>query len=405
VAEQRVATARQNSQASDDAGLPVVTLSHMARVSDNPLDAFADKLYTRQVTSADFDPARLNEPGSTDLWLTQLQVRWPLYTGGKLQGQQQQAQAGVKQSEHQYKRAQQQTAFFTMQTYLMAIAAKFAGDISSDAVTAAAQHARTTAELAKQERIVESDKLAAAVNLAAVRAQHEKSRTRTKHAYTRLRQLLGYDGDSELTIVSSWPEIPHAEQDIAVLTQQSLELRTDLDAAKSGVQAAAANVDVATAANKPSVDVVASSSWYDDNPGFDSQASSLMAIASFNLYDGSKQGKIGAARAQHKEQQWRVTELEQTVRAEVQQAFDDLAESHKRLAIAKDNVALAKRATSLVKQRYGQGRTILLDLLQAERMLTDSRVEKLAAELAIRINQLALQYATGTLALPAGEAD
>ena len=54
----------------------------------------------------------------------------------------------------------------------------------------------------------------------------------------------------------------------------------------------------------------------------------------------------------------------------------------------------------LVKKRYGQGRTILLDLLQSERLYTDTRIEKLTARLNLDIAQAALPLAVGSLSLP-----
>jgi outer membrane protein TolC len=404
-AEQQMAAAQQQQLTTQAASAPVISISHTARVSDNPLDAFADKLFTRQVTTPDFQPALLNEPGSSSLYLTSLTLRWPVYSGGKIEAQQQQTDIAYQQSKLLYQRAQEKTAFHTMQAYLYVIASQKALQIAEQAVQAAQQHAATTAELAQQGRIVESDKLAAEVNLAAVKAQQAQAVTRSRHARTQLRKVMGLITDSEIMINDSWPENQAVSaSDIGALMQRAADQRVDLLAAQKAIAAAGASVEVASADKKPSVNLVASSNWYDDEPGFDSQSSSLMAIASIDLYDGTTDGKVGAAKARHKEQQWRKQSLQQNVQAEVKQAFDDRQEAHARLSIAKDNVSRAKKAVRLVKKRYGQGRTILLDLLQSERMYTDARIEKLTAELDLRTSQLALSFALGETELPAVEA-
>ncbi|MES0328440.1 MAG: TolC family protein, partial [Gammaproteobacteria bacterium] len=79
----QASAAAAQTQASKAGHLPTLTLSHTTRLSDNPLDAFADKLNTRQVTTPDFDPALLNNPDSSTLYFTQLALRWSLYAGGR----------------------------------------------------------------------------------------------------------------------------------------------------------------------------------------------------------------------------------------------------------------------------------------------------------------------------------
>jgi len=56
-ADRQVQAADARTDAAKGAFLPQVGVRYMVRRSDNPLDAFADKLNTRSVTSADFDPA------------------------------------------------------------------------------------------------------------------------------------------------------------------------------------------------------------------------------------------------------------------------------------------------------------------------------------------------------------
>lgn len=399
--QQQVVAATENIDASDGGSFPVLGISHTARVSDDPLDAFADKLLTRQITNSDFDPALLNDPASSDLYLTQLTLRWPVYTGGKVSALQQQARLKYDQSKQLYRWQRQQTAFDTMKAFLHVVAANKAVLISEQAVMSAKQHAMTTADLAKQERIVESDKLSAEVNLAAVKAQHEQTITRRKHAYTQLKMVMGFM-DRSIQIQSEWPEsAPFASGEVDKMADRALRQRDDLSAARSAIEAAQAQVDVASSVRKPNVDLIAKSNWYDDQPGFDSQSSSLIAVASFNLYDGQQDGNIGSSRAKHQEMKWYAQALEQKVRSQVSDTLDDLSEAKKRYTLAEDNVALAEKAVKLVKQRYGQGRTILLDLLQSEKVYTDARIEKLTAELNIRVNRLALSLAVGELPVTA----
>ena len=396
----QVSASDARTQASRAGHLPTVTFSHTARLSDNPLDAFADKLNTQQVTTPDFAPAQLNNPGSSDLYFTQLALRWPLYTGGRTEAMVEDAEQTEKNSRLQYQRQREQIAFSTISAYLHVQAAEQGLVIAEDAVEAARQHANTTAKLASEGRIVESDKLAAKVGLAAIRSQREQAATRHRSALNELKLVTGLPLDSEINLAVS--EVATISGDVSVeeYEKRALDNRKDLAAARALVQAAQARVDVARSVRKPSIDMVVSSNWYDDEPGFDSQSSSIMGVLSFDLYDGKSSGEIDITLAQQREMQWQLQSLEQSVRKQVRDVYNSLLESRARLAIAEHNVKTAKQTVKLVKQRYGQGRTILLDLLQAERLYTDARIEKLTSHLNLDVARVALPLAVGTLSLP-----
>jgi outer membrane protein TolC len=92
----------------------------------------------------------------------------------------------------------------------------------------------------------------------------------------------------------------------------------------------------------------------------------------------------------------RARALEQQIKQDVRQAYQRLQEAGKRYSIANRNIAKARRTVSLVNERYGQGRTILIDLLQAERALLETRNEALAAALKIKAADAELAYATAS---------
>ena len=402
---EQVAAAGGRVQAAQGARLPSLGLSYSARSSNNPLDAFADKLNQRAVTTPDFDPARLNHPGSSELHMTQLALRLPLYAGGRLTATAASAGEMENHARLQYERARELTAFQTWRAYLNVQAAQEGLAIADDAVKAAQEHARTTAQLAREGRIVVSDKLSAEVNLAAIQSQREQAVTRIESARNQLKLVMGLPLDTEMTLA---PAAFNATTDAATAVDvetRALSNRRDLAAARAMHQAAKSRVQAARAAHKPSVDFIATHNRFDDSPGFDEHSSSVMGVVSLDLYAGGRhQGEIAAALAEEREAQWRVQSLEQTVRHEVREAWENLREARARQASATENAERARETVRLVKQRYGQGRTILLDLLQAERAYTDARHEELVSRVNREAGLSALQLAEGSLPLPAEEA-
>ncbi|HEY5682578.1 MAG TPA: TolC family protein [Sulfuricaulis sp.] len=403
-ARSEATTARAQTAAGER--LPSLGLSYMARASNNPLDAFADKLNTRRVTTPDFDPARLNHPGTSDLHATQLTLRMPVYSGGRLTASVTGAEEMEKHARLEYERAREVTAFQTLRAYLGVQSAQDEHDIADDAVKAAEEHARTTAQLARAGRIVVSDQLTAEVNLSALHSRREQAVTRLTSARNQLKLIMGLPHNIEIELAPARIDIePFPDSGLTESEARALAGRKDLAAARALSQATRSQVRAARAVQKPRVDFIATTNWYDDNPGFDAHSSSVMGVVSLDLYAGGRhQGEIGAALAEDLAAHWRVQSQEHAVRHEVRETYEHLRELHARHTRATENVERARENVRLIKQRYGQGRTILIDLLQAERSYTETRHEELISRQGLLLGQAARRLAEGTLALPPGAA-
>ncbi len=391
------------------ARLPELGVSYRVRASNNPLDAFADKLNTRSVTAPDFAPDRLNNPGTSDLYAAQLSLRLPVYAGGKLSADLANAEALERNARLQYERAREATAYRTTQAYLNVQAAERGLEIADDAVEAAREHATITARLVREGRIVLSDNLTAQVNLAGYRGMREQAANRLEQVRDRLKLAMGLAMSIDVTIARgpAWGTEPSLEiEELADVERIALARRRDLQGLRALYEAARARVDAARSSRKPAVDLVASSDWYDDQPGLDNRSWSVMGVVRANLYAGGRyRGEIAAAQYELRALELRVRAKEQGVRNEARGAYHNLREARARLAIARGNVDRARETVRLVDRRYGQGRTILIDLLQAERALVEARKERLDSALNLQTGLAALRLAEGVLDFPGRSED
>ncbi len=403
-ARARQGAAAEAVAAAEAAHQPQVDLRYTARRSDNPLDVFADRLNTRSVTSADFDPVRLNDPGANTLHATELSLTWPLYTGGRLQAGVRAARGNEQAARHRLRRLREAIAFRTHIAYRQAQAAAEAVRILDDAVRAAQVHADTTARLLTERRIVPSDKLSADVNLALVQSRREQAVTRARNALEQLALIMGIPPGEPPPVLPPWQEpAGHVatSQDLAALERQVLEQREDLKALAAEHEAARAHIAAARAAFRPQLQVAAARRWYDDEPGLDNVSNSLTGVLSINLYSGGRDSHaLAQTRLEAEEAAARLVHARRQAVNEVREAARALEEARTRVAICADNVGKARRAVELVRGRYGEGRTLLLDLLAAERVLTESRLEKLNATLALSTAEAAFAFATGVFEPP-----
>lgn len=398
VREQTLA-AGARTEAAAGARLPELGLSYSLSRSNNPLEAFANKLNTRRVTAADFEPARVNHPETENLHTTSLALKLPLYSGGKLSADLANAAETEKYTRLQYERARELVSYQVLEAYLGVQAARQGLTIADDALAAAQEHARTTAQLAREGRIVVSDKLTAEVNLAAIQASREQAATRLERARDRLKLVMGLPLDALLDILPlALDSAPATARHLAEAETGALSRRKDLEGLRALAVAAQARVKGAQAAHKPKVDVITSSNWYDKDFDAANNSWSVMGVARLDLYAGGRHSAdVVARQAEARELEFRVRAHEQTVHQEVRAAYDALREAQTRYGLARAAAAQARDSVRLVKERYGQGRTILIDLLQAERALVETRNEELASGMALRTGEAALALAEGRL--------
>ena len=399
-ADARTAAAEARAKAAKGAFLPQLNARYLARRSDNPLDAFADKLNTRSVTAADLDPAAINQPSTSSLRATQLSLELPLYTGGRLIAGSRAAQALAEGARHAFTYRRQATVYRTIEAYRSAQAAVFAVQIMSDAVEAAREHAETTARLVRQGRIVASDRLTAELNLSAVESLRAQAVSRERERREELRIVTGFGPDSDL-VLPPWERLPPPPAPAADLEARALAQRADLKASEARVAAARSRMTAARAAFLPQVGVVAADTWYDDNAALDNKSQSIMGVVSLNFFNGGRDWHgLAAARRETEEAEAERDGTREAVRRDVRLAHNRLTEALARRQIAEQGVDKAREAVRLIKQRYGEGRTILIDLLMAERVLVEARHEELTAALQSELAAAALRLAEGGLPLP-----
>jgi len=393
-ADRRVEAAGASTEAARAGRWPRLDLRYTARRTDNPLEAFGDKLLTRSVTGPDFDPYALNHPDPSRLYATELLFTWPIYTGGHLSASISQAEHHERATRLARERDREQLAFQVRAAYYEAQAAAAGVDIATTAVEAARAHAATTARLAREGRAVASDPIAAELQRAGSESAREQAVTRAHRALEELRRLLALAAPSSLELDPWTP--PAAAAARAGNVERALGQRKDLLAARALTEAGSARIEQARAAYHPQFSIAASESWYDRDPALGNRAQTIMGVVSINLFrGGADAASLGAARAEAGEQALRVEALRDAIRAEVSGAQRALEEAAARRALAARIVDQARENVRIVARRYGEGRTLLMELLQAERLLVEARREALEAALADAIGRARLDLAEG----------
>lgn len=383
-------------EAAEADSLPVIQAGYLARRTNNALESFADKLNVRSVTAADFDPLILNNPDSSGLQMASIQTVMPVYTGGSLSASIDAARAISTAAGYTEQRVQQAVTYQVHCAYLSLQAAEKALSIATRAREIAEKHFKTNARLYKQNRVIESDYLTTQVNLAAYKTAESSAKTNVIKAGNALLAVIGIKEDS--IQIEPWHD-EHNPADVIPLEtmiQHALDNRSDLIATDKYAFASKQKEQAERGATKPQVNVFASQDWYQHNSGSESDSWKVGIQLTMDIdYRGKTDSKVQAAASRALKMKYAVSEKRNEIIEEVRNAHRDLAEAEERLSIAVDNVENAEKAARLIKERYGQRRTILIDLLQAEKALVDARITALEAQLKLKAGKLAMRFVTG----------
>ncbi|MFW5910643.1 MAG: TolC family protein [Thiohalospira sp.] len=403
-----ISAAEADLEAARSGGSAQVELTASGSASNNPLDAFSHKLQagnieadmtSQQPDLGDFAPDELNNPDPSFLTSTGVEVRYPLYTGGRVSAGIDGAESAREAAEFGHLRTREVIAYQTRRAYLAVQAAERGLAIAEDAVAAAREHAETTRRLVRDGRIVESDQLTAEVNLNEMEAKRDQAAERVHRARNQLRRVMGLDRNESLEVAElpSMDETPELAE-LATLQTEALDHRRDLRSLRAQKAAQMAQKDMEEAAYGPQFNLVASGNTYGEGSAYDNTAWRAMAQVSYQLWDGgTASSKAAAARERAERVRAEIASREQEIRSEVRQAVDAIEMARTRLENSRGTVDRARENVAQVERRYGQGRTMLIDLLQAEGRLVKARNEVLGARQALQAGRLDLATAQGRL--------
>ena len=181
----------------------------------------------------------------------------------------------------------------------------------------------------------------------------------------------------------------------AFATEAALRSRADLASAQASVDAAAFALRAARAAAQPTIGVTADYGVGGDHTSFN-QLYTVAAAVSVPLYTA---GRIGAdvrrAESDLARRRAEYDDLKGRVAYDVHVAWLDLTAATTSLTVAESNSALADRALAQAQDRYANGVTNYLEVVEAQETVAQAHENFVATVYAVNLAKLALARATG----------
>jgi len=376
--------------------LPRVSVGEYFLRSDDALMAFGFKLNNRNVTPADFDPARLNDPGETNNWVTRLQLLQPIFNGGMEWNAKAAADAASRAAAFDHARARETVALQAVQAYEGLVLALSYGDVVEAAIASAEAHERQARSLFEAEMATEADLLQARVFLSGLRQQHIIVTNHVAMAGEMIRLLTAIETPLVLAAAGAPPLDPAAA--IPAAPAAEVSARSDLEARRLEAAAAGKLVGVATGAMLPHVNLNLQRDFYSQASAFGGDAKSwgLGLYATWDLFKGLENiSALRAAKAQRRAADHRFDFELRRARHEAQQAWRDAAASRARVDVAREAVQAARASLRIVANQYREGLASMVDLLDVQAAATKAEGDLVQANHDFRVDLARLAYAAG----------
>ena len=342
----------------------------------------------------DLDIGSLNDPAPENDFQTTLAVFQPLLA--------MQAAIGIDMSETAYAahkeefyRRQEALALQVTRTYLMAQMAEEYILVAQKGLEDASEHLRI-AEVSYDNGLgLYADTLRAATAVSEAEQKLVSAEKNLKVTRRSLGLMLGLDQ----SIRTTDDDLDVTLRDLEFYTK-NVELRRDIQSMQLHFENARNNVRLNKAAYIPTLGVGSSFQLNDEEVPFGSNGESWQVFALFKweLFDGAKrQHEKQKAHYQVEEARERMIQLKDAAAFLVYESFLGVEEAEKNLALARSALTSAREGQRLVRIRYENSLSPMVDLLDSQFSLDQARINLLMREKEQQLATLKLCFESGII--------
>ncbi len=280
--------------------------------------------------------------------------------------------------------------------YLQVVASAARVETAQAQLASAQELDQQTADQVRAEVSPEIDSIRAQVQ----RQTAEQRLINTTDAFEKdklaLGRIIGIPIDQKFAVVdpSEYRPLPEFTQQSA--TAEALRDRADLRSAEANVHAAQYSVQAEKAQRLPAFSLRADYGGAGVNVGSFNSVYTVAGSISFPIYTGGRiRADVDEARANLTRRQAEYEDLRGRVAYDVRVAWLDLGASDTGVKVAQKNQALAERALTQSRDRYSNGVTNYLEVLQAQETLTAARENYIQSLYSFNVSKMALARAMG----------
>ncbi|MGL4992550.1 MAG: TolC family protein [Bacteroidales bacterium] len=345
--------------------LPTVDLSHTALFSNDPLNAFGFKLQQQSVTMADFDPSKLNDPGFSKNFISQVELMQPLLNVDAIY--QRKGANQMKIMNHwSEQRTREYVVFMVTKSYMETYLAHQSLEVMQKALETARMINHRSQDMYDQGLITNADLLDAKIYVKRLETDVATAKSNIRNSSDQLSLLMG-EQPGEEWYIGSLPQISLSD------TDASLEGRSDIMALNSALKAMQYKTSSEKMSLIPRINAFGSYSLHDTKPfRFNNDSYMIGVKLSWRIFSGTQDfHKIKAAKLEQTKMANQVDETLKQAQADIAKNKRALNDIEFEIQQGETMVKQANESMSIMQDRYQQGLVTTADLLRSQTQLAE----------------------------------
>lgn len=369
--------------------LPQIELGYTALSTNNPLNAFGFLLQQQSVTAMDFDPAKLNNPGSAQDYSAKVEARLPLLNVDMIF-----ARKGAKAQEriHHFKalRTKEYIEFEVKKAYTQLQFSYEAQDILHESLQDVKEIYRSVNNFHEQGLIQKSDVLNAQVQVNTIESALAKAESNIYNASDGLQILMGSSSDQPVVF-----EVDALSQKNTVTGDQLISAgRSDFMALSKAIDATHYMVQSSKMAYLPRINAFGTYQL-NDNKAFKFRNDSYLVGVqlSWTIFSGNKN------RSQIKSYQYQRDKMQEEYDLQMKQGQTELDKTYRdlkdlQLEMNKQHTSVnqAEEALRIMTNRHKEGLVSTTDLLMSQAQHAQQKLLLAQAIMSFNITQAYAEF-------------
>jgi outer membrane protein TolC len=364
---------------AEAARLPSVHISETITRGNNPVFVFGSLLEQSRFGPQNLSLPALNNPDPITNLRTSIAISAPVFNGLKTSTRISQSNIGLDQAVLQNRIAEQRVRFEVIRNYFGVLVAAANRQVADDAMRAAESDLKRARDRFDAGLAVQSDVLAASVQVAEFKQAQIKTVGDFITALTLLNVSIGFPSQARHNLTGELLTKKFAAPAQEELVQRAMANRPDYMQAISGVQMREEQISERHGDYLPEVNLFGSFGSSGRNLVTGSTDYSVGAGLTFNLFDPGRGSRLSQAHVQRELARVERDRVADQIVIDVAHAYQEFRVAEQQLEVAEASLGQAEEALRIIQERYLAGLTGITDVLRAETAFVRARTNVAAS--------------------------
>jgi TolC family type I secretion outer membrane protein len=377
---------------------PQIYFTETFNRTTNPMWATGAKMLQGNLTQADFDLDKLNDPDAINNYNSAVSLSWSVYNGGQTRIGWKQAQQNHAAASLMLKRAGQEVITRTAKAYVGLLLAQENLVVIVQTLETAKANLKMVRSRFESGFVVKSDFLRANVRIAELEQQRLEAESHVKVAHAMLNAAMGMSTDKPLHLVTPFKKCVETKGPVEHWITIALSNRPDLERIRYQEDIAKKEIDKSRAGHLPDLELVGNYEINSEDFSDTENNYAIGAVMHLNLFSGHR---ISAKTKAAKSSLFRIQEfrkgMELNVGVQARESFLKAQSAWERIQVAKTAVDQAEEGLRIVRNRYNNGLLTIVSLLDAETAYQQARTNHFKAFHDYKVARIELALAAGTI--------